>query len=183
MSHSSVAPSACYEEKPASEAYDCQGNRRCGTVRMRIVSLRLSQANATGRPWIGAAQRASLSSVPFGRTSDTILGDTLGSDLAKVSIFFDKSKDNGLRRGLEGHFAGRNDEAKQRRCSCARNLPYAARLCANGPGRMQGLRYCSASRSELSAVAVAVGVLPLAAHLLTSTRYGYFRDEFYYIAC
>ena len=48
---------------------------------------------------------------------------------------------------------------------------------------MQGLRYCSVSRSELSAVAVAVGVLPLAAHLLTSTRYGYFRDEFYYIAC
>jgi hypothetical protein len=38
-------------------------------------------------------------------------------------------------------------------------------------------------RMSDTAVAACLAAIPLLLHLLTSTRYGYFRDEFYYIAC
>ena len=49
---------------------------------------------------------------------------------------------------------------------------------------MKGLFQTASNRKDNLALAVIVGlaVLKLVIHLLTSSRYGYFRDEFYYIA-
>jgi hypothetical protein len=49
---------------------------------------------------------------------------------------------------------------------------------------MKGLFQTASSRKDNLALAVIVGlaVLKFVIHLLTSSSYGYFRDEFYYIA-
>ena len=49
---------------------------------------------------------------------------------------------------------------------------------------MKGLFQTASSRKDNLALAVIVGlaVLKLVIHLLTSSSYGYFRDEFYYLA-
>ena len=49
--------------------------------------------------------------------------------------------------------------------------------------QMTGMNAMKMSHKQMTGVAVSFGIVALIAHLVTISRYGYFRDELYYIAC